>query len=274
MTTMQMERILLTPDKARRFLNMNMTNRRVNNTHVSRIAKDIRSGHWRLTGDSIKVDVTPQMVDGQHRCLAVIEANQAVETLLVTGLPTNARDVIDLNARPRSVADILQLAGLVNGTQKAATANAYLSYRDYPDLVWGSVSSPSKSVVAEYVMRHNDLFSAAFEVSARVYASIRLSRTVTGAASLAYGHYDEWDDFVDGIVDGIGLLAGDPRLTFRNKVLLRTAVRGSGNWPSQRNLALFVRAFQAFLNGETLKSLKFTSDNLPMPVLDDMRKLY
>jgi len=214
------------------------------------------------------------MVDGQHRCLAVIEANQAVETLLVTGLPTNARDVIDLNARPRSVADILQLAGLVNGTQKAATANAYLSYRDYPDLVWGNVLSPSKSVVADYVMRHNDLFSAAVEVSTRVYASIRLSRTVTGAASLAYGHYEEWDDFVDGIVDGIGLLAGDPRLTFRNKVLLRTAVRGSGNWPSQRNLALFVRAFQAFLNGETLKSLKFTSDNLPMPVLDDMRKLY
>src|SRR5690606_5321337 len=77
------EKIVLTPDTAVRLLERNTLNRPLSDQHVKRIASQISAGKWRFNGDTIKLSECGDVLDGQHRLWAVIEAKKPVETLIV-----------------------------------------------------------------------------------------------------------------------------------------------------------------------------------------------
>lgn len=103
--------VKITPELATSLLERNGLNRPLNDQHVRRIADQIRSGKWRFNGDTIKIADTNDVLDGQHRLWAIIEARTAVETILVTGIAREAFATIDTLRRPRSGADVLALNG-------------------------------------------------------------------------------------------------------------------------------------------------------------------
>lgn len=264
----------LTPPKAHYYLSMNMRNRRVSNQHVDRLAEDIDKDRWEINGDALKFDTTPQMIDGQHRCLAVIKAQKSIKTLVITGLDPNARNVIDLGGKPRSVADVLRLNDIANGSQKAATASAYLFYRDRKDQLWSPLSRPSRATIADFVQRNDSIFQEAHIFGEAVKRATGLSITVTSAAFIAYGHNDYWTDFMHGFCDGVGLRVGDPRLTLRNTLLTAlNSRREVDRTQTQRNMALLLRSLDAFITGHDLRMLKWTRLNLPMLTLEGERVL-
>lgn len=96
---------------ATKLLERNKLNRPLSQVHVNRIAKQIESGKWCINGDTIKIAVTEDVLDGQHRLWAVIEANKAIETYIVYGIERDAFSTIDTLRRPRSGGDVLALAG-------------------------------------------------------------------------------------------------------------------------------------------------------------------
>ncbi len=105
------ERLILTPEKAIELLEHNSLNRPLNDGHVRRIAQQIKDGKWRYNGDTIKVSDTGDVLDGQHRLWAIIEAKKLVETLIVYGIAREAFATIDALRKPRSGADVLALNG-------------------------------------------------------------------------------------------------------------------------------------------------------------------
>lgn len=111
LTRQQLQTITLTPELAVELLERNGLNRPLNEQHVSRIARQIKSGKWRFNGDSIKIADTEDILDGQHRLWAVIEAKQAVETVIVYGIAREAFSTIDTLRKPRSGSDVLALNG-------------------------------------------------------------------------------------------------------------------------------------------------------------------
>lgn len=105
------EIVVISPADAMALLEMNGTNRPLNEQHVKRIARQISDGKWKFNGDTIKIATTNDILDGQHRLWAIIEAKTSIETIVVRGIEADAFATIDTMRKPRSGSDILALLG-------------------------------------------------------------------------------------------------------------------------------------------------------------------
>ena len=106
---MRYENITLTPEMARSFLAVNTKGQRtINASWVETLASDITSGRWNpnLPNNALVIDESGNMIDGQHRCLAVIKANMPIKTIVAFGASNDVFELLDSN-RSRKVTDFL-----------------------------------------------------------------------------------------------------------------------------------------------------------------------
>lgn len=126
MSKAELSKIILTPEKAAELLEHNTLNRPLNGNHVQRIARQIDEGKWRFNGDTIKISSTNDVLDGQHRLWAVIEAKKPIETVIVHGIEREAFATIDTLRKMRSGGDTLALCGATRYRIITATALQWL----------------------------------------------------------------------------------------------------------------------------------------------------
>lgn len=107
---LQFEVVTVTPDIAKAWLSKNVKNRPKKATHKASFVRDMKAGSWRLTGDPIQFDINTNLINGQHRLEACVEADCNFQTLVVYGLDPTDQDVIDSGAS-RSARDALALNG-------------------------------------------------------------------------------------------------------------------------------------------------------------------
>lgn len=74
----------ITPTLAVELLSRNETNRPIRKYVVEAYAKEMKAGTWNLTGQGITVGSNGQLLDGQHRLCAIIEADVSIPMLVVT----------------------------------------------------------------------------------------------------------------------------------------------------------------------------------------------
>jgi hypothetical protein len=120
------EVVLLTPELATELLEHNTWNRPISDAHVKRIAKQITDGRWRFNGDTIKLSTEHDVLDGQHRCWAVVETKIPVDTIIVTGIDKAAFATIDTLRKPRTGGDVIALSGQTRHRSVTAQALAWL----------------------------------------------------------------------------------------------------------------------------------------------------
>jgi hypothetical protein len=119
LSSVRTEIISLTPDLALQLLKINTSNRPLKARSVSVLAKAIKRGEWSFNGDAIRVSRSGRLLDGQHRCQAVVEAGIAVMTLLVTGLEDDVFSTID-RGFGRTTGDIMSIKGESNYIELAS----------------------------------------------------------------------------------------------------------------------------------------------------------
>lgn len=105
---MKTQQTLVTPEMASQLLLQNTGNRTVRANVVSRYSDDMKNGSWGLSHQGIAVDVNGNLIDGQHRLLAVVKSGAAVPMLVTTGLQPEIFEVID-KLSARSDADSLRM---------------------------------------------------------------------------------------------------------------------------------------------------------------------
>lgn len=116
--------INVSPEMAARWLKSNFRNRPVSDDVVTAYARDMINGVWQPTHQGIAFNDRDELIDGQHRLLAVIKSRKTVRMLVTFGLRSKIEgsdmttmDCVD-RGRTRSVADQLKIQhGLKNGTQ-------------------------------------------------------------------------------------------------------------------------------------------------------------
>lgn len=96
------------PKEAEQALLANHNNRPVRLQHVEWLAAAIQAGQWALSHQGIAFDVTGRLVDGQHRCKAIIMSGMTVAVMVTRGLPSDSFMVMDQGAI-RSNSDVLSL---------------------------------------------------------------------------------------------------------------------------------------------------------------------
>lgn len=107
----KIETATLTPERAMELLEFNKLNRPLRQQHVQRIASQIVEGKWKFNGDTIKVAESGDILDGQHRLWAIVEAKKPVDTILVYGIERDAFATIDTIRTTRSASDVVALNG-------------------------------------------------------------------------------------------------------------------------------------------------------------------
>lgn len=118
--------VTITPEEATHLLEMNASNRPLNDQHVQRIARQIADGKWRFNGDTIKIAASNDILDGQHRLWAIVEAKVPVQTIVVRGIHPDAFATIDTLRKPRSGSDVLALVGATNNRSTISVALQWL----------------------------------------------------------------------------------------------------------------------------------------------------
>jgi len=126
MTEAKVATEIMTPERAMQLLEHNRKNRPLSDQHVHRIARQIIEDKWRFNGDTIKVSNTGDVLDGQHRLWACIEAKKPIETIVVRGIEPNAFATIDTLRKMRNGADVLALGGATRYRTQMSQALSWL----------------------------------------------------------------------------------------------------------------------------------------------------
>jgi hypothetical protein len=124
----------VTPAIATKWLKNNFRNRPVSEDVVNAYARDMINGVWVPTHQGIAFNNKDELIDGQHRLLAVVKSGRTIRMMVTFGLPAKIEghemttmDAVD-RGRTRSVGDQLTIQhGLSNGSMTAAICSALSS---------------------------------------------------------------------------------------------------------------------------------------------------
>lgn len=250
----------ITPLQAARWLETMGTNRKISKTTVARYARAIGAGEWLLNGEALKFDTNGQLIDGQHRLSAVVQANRPIQAVVVRGLNGRSFETFD-SGKGRSIPDILSIYGYNYCIVLAgATRAAYIhKLRGKPVMSGRDTMTVSSSTILSFLRetpeRENRLVLAAAEGSKRAVRG-----TFYGPTTAAY----MW--MVTHLADPV--LADEFFAAFENTVrddhpvsllVNRIAVdRTKKSYMSrEESLALCIKAWNAFSQNLPLKLLKY-----------------
>lgn len=104
--------INLSPRLARLLMERIGENRKPKRATIQRYAAMMRSGQWKLTHQGIAISTRSEVIDGQHRILAVYESGVTIEVLMVRGVSQDAMLVLD-SGIIRTDADSIRIADYV-----------------------------------------------------------------------------------------------------------------------------------------------------------------
>src|ERR1043165_2466665 len=124
----------ITPAIAKKYLALNIeNNRNVSQGVIDTYASDMEDELWISdTGDNIKFNTKGQLVDGQQRLLAVIQANVPVKMWVAYDVSNDAFPVID-TGRSRTFAHTLKFEDAVNPNRTGAIVKwIYMFDKGYP----------------------------------------------------------------------------------------------------------------------------------------------
>lgn len=100
----------ITPERARKYLQHNKSNRPLRRSHVNRLRSDIENDRWQVTHQGIAFNKDGDLVDGQHRLSAIAESGKAVTMMVTRGVQSDSAMglLVDVGAT-RSSADVLNM---------------------------------------------------------------------------------------------------------------------------------------------------------------------
>ncbi|MBR4552878.1 MAG: hypothetical protein IKO20_04060 [Bacteroidaceae bacterium] len=123
-------RELITPEIAAEYLKRNTFNRPLIKRAVKIYADTIRKGQWLLTSQGISFNKNGELIDGQHRLSAIIEADMPVEMLVFRGVSNAAFQVLD-TGKNRNAGQILAMAGVKSAQGMASVLRWTYNYDNH-----------------------------------------------------------------------------------------------------------------------------------------------
>lgn len=250
----------ITPAMARAMLARNPSNRRVSESTVSKIARDIEAGNFVVNGESIIVANDGSLNDGQHRLCAVVEADMPITSVVVFGPARETRVTVD-QGRSKMVGDYLAMEGHRDSNALAAAAGYVWQWQNLGRLSSQAGERPNKGEVLALVEAHPNLAKSVHAVG---------GNGVAGRGLLAFCHWafavtssqGAADEFMSALISGANLLSRDPILYARNRLMSDRRLS-----PNEKAKLIF-RAWNAHRRGETPKTLTVNDREVALPMVE------
>ena len=259
--------IHVTPTIATDWITRNRSkNRKISTAAVMKYAEDIRAGRWLVNGEAIVLGKTGNILDGQHRLLAVIEAGRPIETFVISQIDDDSFQTLD-SGKPRTPADVLGMMGFPNVSELAALGRLDVIYKRYGGIAEnGRLIAPTTQEVVSMVTLNEDIYQNAIHMSAPIRRLFG-SGAIFAFYWIRLGDLDESDrDFFFGrLNDGLGLMEGDPVYALRQALL--NAKTGHRMMSRQWIGGMTIKAWNRYRNHDRIRLLAFSAtEAYPEPI--------
>lgn len=252
--------VRLTPELAEKWLSKNKHNRNIRRQKVTEFVRDMEAGRWVFNGDAIRFSESGALLDGQHRCLAVVESGVTISVLVVWNLPDAAQDTMDVGAR-RTMSDQLNLAGEKHATSLAAVLRKVASW-DHGD-GWSRNYTPTFSEMRLYYDEHPEIdYAVEIALKARVLpcAPSTIAALYHVCASKDRAAAELF--FGEQLIAGIGLSRTDPAYALRVKLRAGEVRERDGDGETRRRfreddiIRYVLLAWNLFREGRRVQKLQ------------------
>lgn len=242
---------IVTVAQAAEYLARKATNRPLSEATALAYADDMRHDRWLNGGQGLIISVNGKLLDGQHRCRAIILAQRPVSMLVVRGVDPKVFPILDLG-KPRTLSDILAIEGHKDTKQTSSIASAAYDY------VAGVALSfhPTKMTLHAFVQKHPYLFTIAAATHNKRTIPAKPFGAVLFLANESRKLDHEVAAFVEGVIYGERLSKGDARLTLRNWITARRSQRFGHGISTLEFYGPVIRAWNAFAVGKELEVLR------------------
>lgn len=258
---------LITPAKAQKWLDERSNNRPLSEMYSKKIADSINAGEWEVNGETLKFDTANKLIDGQHRCLAVVITQQSIKSFVTRGLNDCTFDTIDIGKK-RTIGAIYSKNGEVNANALAA-AIAWLWRYKNGYIKEGRWANPrTKESIS--------LLHANEEMRESVHFIGKHSKMIPPSIAVCL-HFlfrkksrEDADVFFARLFDGDGITKGNHTsgiLLLKNTLTANMASTRERFAPTY-TWAITVKAWNAFHGRKVLKSLRFSPGTEEFPVIE------
>lgn len=247
--------VKITPEMAAEWLEFNRKNRTEKYGGTVSYSGDMADGEWMVTGDTIKFDWFGNLIDGQHRLKACIQAGRTIISLVVWGVDPKAQDRVD-TGMSRSFRDQLQMAGVKYApTISALARRVYLWEPPNNERISFQKGKISPVRLEKVLKTHEEIVHCA------VFVHGLASKADLHASHIAFLYWvlrqanpDEAPVFIHKLALGVGLEENDPILVLRDWIR-REKPKKSRDFEGEL-LWKTVLAWNAWLSGRKISKLQ------------------
>jgi len=227
--------------------------RHIRETHVNRLAEDMRLGRFKLSPDAIVV-CREKTANGQHRLAAVVKSGLAQSFLVMETDDSELFKVLDSGIL-RTVGDVLSIE---NASQVAAVARLTCLYdKRLLSTLGGHIAGLGRLDVIEFAEANQEQIKNAIHVVRPMQSKSRFVSITPVAAAMIIGTRrdpDKTSGFVNAIFNGSN--PGSPAWLFRERMIKEVSSKGKLN--TSYRFGLLLKALRGHLNGGTMRVLKLT----------------
>jgi len=256
--------VLITAGLAKAILDAwNASNRRIDEVRVQSLKRDQAAGRW-VPGEPIGFGAfndSIQLGDGQHRLCAQVASNtdQTYYVRVFTdeveyGVFVATRD----SGKPRSLADLLGILGIANGT---GAAQAFERVTNAMQVFLGHAPSAlSRQERLDFAFKHAKEIRYVLGLPSK-----RFRPHVLAAIAIAFGKHQKLvADFIAQVISGADLPSGHPALELGHAMPELNDVRGARE--KDRAMAVVMRVTHDGIRGKRKTSVHslLRTDNSPM----------
>jgi len=276
---MKTEVLLITPEIAKKMLLKNTLNRVVKERLIAEYARQMAAGLWKEeTGEAIKISCNNNILDGQHRLLALVNSNVSLSFLVISDLENDIFTVLDTGVT-RSTGDIFHIAGIAQSNNYASMIIKYLKLsRGNINVLSGQTRSSSgirysgfsRSEVFSLYNSREKFWKAALLMSDKWHNQFQRVLCLSEISSLYTFFFDiNQDDafaFMDLLCSGINLDKNNP-IKFLREKLIFSKTNMKFKLTATQKLGIIFKTWNHFRAGSQISVLRFhrETDNFPVP---------
>lgn len=261
---MEIKKQTFTPKMAEELLKRNLGNRRFKQRTVDRYAQEMSNGRWMSdTGESIKISSSGNLLDGQHRLLAVIKAGISVDMYVCHGVPTEVFKVLD-SGTPRTSSDSFHIKGIPHANILPSIITLYLEVsRGRPDLNIARSTSELLNIYSTDTVFWDDISrrtSAWYLEFGRI-----LSPSIIGGTYTLFLQKNTIDAqaFMKQLCSGMDISSRS--LGMLRKRLIDDKISNS-KMTNRLKISLIIKAWNLFRKRDNSRMLKFDADKEGFPI--------
>jgi len=250
----------ITPKKARQWLERNAKNRRIRARVVLKYSTAMEQDQWSMTGEPIIFNSQGDLMDGQHRLHACIDAGKAFKSVVIRGVDEGC--FMDINTgASRNPGDALSIAGYSRGKLCAAAIKVIhnLELMEEDDTIRNLRGRDvTRQDLLAFMEEHEDSLLEATRVCEGEGKALLRPPSAFTALRFRFGQGNNLraEQFFDQLATGADLSVDSPIHRLRNYLIKEMAqknLKRSLEW----KVAVTIKAWNAWLRGDVVKQLKF-----------------